>query len=78
MAARQVPDQKVDFEMQAQKKTCLRKLSPWITIKDLLDSTWNSVHCYVAAWMGEDLGGNGFMIMYHCVPLLFTETVTTL
>ena len=24
----------------------------WITNKDLLYSTWNSVQCYVAAWMG--------------------------
>ena len=56
MAARQVPDQKMDFEMQAQEKTCLRNIPPWITNKDLLDTTWNSVHCYVAAWMGVGFG----------------------
>ena len=25
--------------------------------EDLLDSTWNSAQCYVAAWMGEGFGG---------------------
>ena len=29
----------------------------WITNKDLLYSTGNSAPCYVAAWMGGDLGG---------------------
>jgi len=24
---------------------------------DLLYGTWNSAQCYVAAWMGEGLGG---------------------
>ena len=31
--------------------------SKWITNKDLLCSTWNSVQCYVPAWMGEGFGG---------------------
>ena len=29
----------------------------WITSKDLLHSTWSSAQCYVAAWMGEEFGG---------------------
>ena len=29
----------------------------WITNKDLLYSTRNSVQCYVAAWTGGDFGG---------------------
>ena len=29
----------------------------WITKKDLSYSTWNSVQCYVAAWIGEGFGG---------------------
>ena len=29
----------------------------WITNKDLLYSTGNSAQCYVAAWMGEESGG---------------------
>ena len=29
----------------------------WITNKDLLNSTWNSAQCYVAAWMGREFGG---------------------
>ena len=35
----------------------------WIN-KDLLYSTGNSAQCYVAAWMGEEFGGNGYMYMY--------------
>ena len=29
----------------------------WITNKDLMYSTWNSVQCYVPAWMGVAFGG---------------------
>ena len=29
----------------------------WIANKNLLDSTWNSAQCYVAAWMGGEIGG---------------------
>ena len=29
----------------------------WITNKVLLYRTWNSVHCYVAAWMGGEFAG---------------------
>ena len=36
----------------------------WMTNKDLLFSTWNSAQCYVAAWMGEVLGGNEYTYMY--------------
>ena len=37
----------------------------WMTNKDLLYSTWNSVQRYVAAWMGRGFGmGNGYMYMY--------------
>ena len=36
----------------------------WITNKDLLCSTGNSGHCYVAAWMGGEFGGNGYMYVY--------------
>ena len=36
----------------------------WITNKDLLFSTRNSAQCYVAARVGGDLGGNGYMCMY--------------
>ena len=27
-------------------------------------STWNSIHCYVVAWMGGDLGEDGSMCTY--------------
>ena len=30
----------------------------WITNRDLLYSTWNSVQCYVAAWMGGEFEGD--------------------
>ena len=42
----------------------------WIANKDLLPSTWNSVQCYVAAWMGMGFGGEWI----HAA----LETVTTL
>ena len=29
----------------------------WVTNKDLLSSTWNSFQYYVAAWRGEEFGG---------------------
>ena len=29
----------------------------WVTNKDLQYSTGNSAQCYVAAWMGEEFGG---------------------
>ena len=44
-----------------------------MTNKDLLYSTWNSAHCYVAAWMEEGLGENGYMYMDGWVPSLFTQ-----
>ena len=43
-----------------------------ITNNDLLYSTQNSAQCYVAAWMGEEFGENGYIYMYGCVPSLFT------
>ena len=36
-----------------------------ITKKDLLYSTGNSAHCYVAAWMGGEFGGEWIHI-YIC------------
>ena len=35
----------------------------WITNKDPLYSTRNSAQCYVAAWMGGELGENVYMYM---------------
>ena len=31
---------------------------------DLLSRTWSSAQCYVAAWMGGELGMNGYMYAY--------------
>ena len=50
-----------------------------ITNKDLQYSIWNSAQCYVAAWMGRDLGGR----MYTCICMAeflccSPETITTL
>ena len=33
--------------------------------KDLLYSTWNSAQCYVAAWMGDEFGGEHIHIHIH-------------
>ena len=51
----------------------------WITSKDLLYSTWNSIQCYVAAWMGGEFGGEWILVYVwlsslHSLP----ETITTL
>ena len=35
-----------------------------ITSKDVLYGTRNSAQCYVAAWMGKELGENGYVYMY--------------
>ena len=40
------------------KNNKIKKLKiKWITNNALLDSTWNSAQCYVAAWMGGEFGG---------------------
>ena len=44
----------------------------WIINRDLLYSIWNSVQCYVPAWMGEEFGENGCVYMYGWIPSLFT------
>ena len=31
----------------------------WINNKELLYSTWNSVQCYAAAWVGKEFGYGG-------------------
>ena len=33
----------------------------WIANQDLLYGTGNSGQCYVAAWMGGEFGGDGYM-----------------
>ena len=42
-----------EFGMVMYALLCLK----WIANKDLLSSTWNSAQCYIAAWMGEEFGG---------------------
>ena len=37
----------------------------WITSKVLLYSIGNSAQCYAAAWMGGELGRDGYMYMYE-------------
>ena len=34
----------------------------WITNKDLLKGAGNSARCYVAAWMGGELGGEWIQV----------------
>ena len=38
----------------------------WLTVQVLLDSTWKSAQCYVAAWMGEEFRGR--MNTCICMP----------
>ena len=40
----------------------------WIANKDLLSSTWNSAQCYVAAWMGGELGGEWIQVYVWLSP----------
>ena len=39
-----------------------------ITIKDLLNCTWNPDQCYVAAWMGADFGGKWVYVYIWLSP----------
>ena len=39
-----------------------------ITNKDLLQSTGNSAQCYVAAWMGRELGGEWIRVCVQLSP----------
>ena len=52
----------------------------WVSNNDLLNSTWNSAQCYVAAWVGGDFGGEWIHVyMYGSESLCCSpETVTTL
>ena len=40
----------------------------WITSKNLLHSTWNSPQCYVAAYMGEEFGGESLHVYVWLSP----------
>ena len=49
----------------------------WITNKDILNSTWNSAQCYVAAWMGGEFGGEWINVLCMAEVLLCSpETIT--
>ena len=50
----------------------------WITNKDLLYSTGNSVQCYVAAWMGGEFGGEWIHVYMAESLCPAPETITTL
>ena len=39
-----------------------------ITNKDLLHSRGNSIQCYVAAWMGEEFGGEWIPVYVWLSP----------
>ena len=49
------------------KDFCLTYLK-WKTNKDLVYSTWNSVQCYVAAWMGQEFGGEWIHVCVWLSP----------
>ena len=40
----------------------------WVTNKDLLSSTWNSFQYYVAAWRGEEFGGEWIHVYVWLSP----------
>ena len=44
----------------------------WKTNKDLLYSTWNSVQCCVATWMGREFGGEWIHICVWLNPFAVT------
>ena len=51
----------------------------WVTNRNLLDSTGNSVQCYVAAWMGGEVWGR--MHTWICIAESLhssPETIITL
>ena len=48
------------FGMDRYTLPCLKG----ITNKDLLNSTWNSAQCYMAAGWEEGLGENAYIYMY--------------
>ena len=49
----------------------------WVTNKYLLYSTWNSVQCYVSAWMGREFEGRMDTYMYISKSLCCSpETIT--
>ena len=48
------------------------------TNKDLLDSTENAAQCYVAAWMGEEPGGEGIRVYVPESPCCVPGTTTCL
>ena len=48
----------------------------WITLKDLLYSAGNVAECYVAAWMGGELGGewiHGYVWLSPFTTLLMSQ-----
>ena len=62
------------FGMDMYTLLCLK----WITNKDLLYSTWNSVQHYVAAWMGGEFGGEMDTCICMAVSLCCSPEIITL
>ena len=50
----------------------------WLINKDLLYSTWNSAQCYMAAWMGGELGREWIHIYVWLSPFTFHLKLTKL
>ena len=50
----------------------------WMNNKDPLYSTWNSVQCYVAAWMGVGFGGEWITCICMAESLHSSPETTTL
>ena len=66
-------------QQQQQQVMYILLYSKRITNKDLLDSTWNFIPCYVAAWMGEGFGKEQIHVYVWLSPFICSsETATTL
>ena len=64
-----------EFGTDVYTPLCLK----WITNKDLLYSTGNSAQCHVAAWVGEEFGGEWIHGYVGLSPFASPpEAVTTL
>ena len=50
----------------------------WVTNKEFLYSTWNSVQRYVAAWMGAEFGGEWIPVYVWLSPFAVHTVVNWL
>ena len=66
------PRERTVFQNNKATNSFWSKMIQRLTNKVLLNSTRSSAYCYVAAWMGGEMGGNGYMYMHGWILLLCT------